>query len=463
VDILNTREWAIVIWVTGFFGYLFISPRMGEVRKSFRNVIKAFFARHIITIMSLMTLYVLSCLYILSQIDLWEWNQSKNTIIWFVAVGALSLLKLNSIKQDEHFFRNSVLDNLKLVGIIEFVVGLNTFNIVVELLLFPFLLLLGAMLGIAQSNKEHRVVEKLINGVLVFVGSIIVAYAIYMIFSDFDKFAQTKTLHDFYIPPLLSLVYMPFIFFMLVYISYETVFIRLLFSIKNRPIRIYSKLCAIILFNVRMKLLDRWASSLSFINVDSISDVNQSFKQIFKLVSVEKNPPKVNGNDGWSPYDAKNFLINEGVKTGYYHPGYSKEWFASSDMIEIEGGLLANNISYYIDGNESIAKSLKLMLNVNSPSEATSAHKKLLLFARKLCSKATNYDLHSPIEKAIKEGESILFDIENYSFSIERQDWENHQFGGYDVKFIITSTQRIRIDHVRNEPRSNPDCWTSPR
>ena len=86
--------------------------------------------------------------------------------------------------------------------------------------------------------------------------------------------------YDFFVPLLSTLFYLPFILFIVVYSTYEQVFIRLKFSIKNRFHRYLAKLYAIILFNVRMSLLDRWSYQVARENIESHADVIEAFKYI---------------------------------------------------------------------------------------------------------------------------------------------------------------------------------------
>jgi hypothetical protein len=121
------------------------------------------------------------------------------------------------------------------------------------------------------------------------------------------------------------------------------------------------------------------------------------------MAARESNPPKVNRSEGWSPYEAKDYLEPEGIKTRHYHPvdpSDAVEWFCCSDLVEFGEGLLPNNIGYYLSGNERAVKSLELKLNVNSPEHAAEAHAKLLSAADTLTRNALGLDLHELLDSA---------------------------------------------------------------
>lgn len=438
MDILNNREWALVIWIFVLILFVLSSQKMGQIREFFKEFIK-FFARPIVTTLALMLIYIAIMVFGLAKLGLWESHQLKNTIIWTISVATLSLFRLESAKKDPHFLKNSVLDNLKLIAIIQFVVGVYVFGFFFELILVPIMTISGALVAIAQRDKKYHLVEKILNGFLVILGTIFITRTIYMLATNFGEFAKIQTIYDFSVPPLLTCLYLPFIFFMMVFTTYELVNIRLQLLIKNPTIRSYARMYSFFNFHLNIKLIERWASSLPFQDTSSKEGIKKSVKQIFKMVSVEKNPPKVMLSEGWSPYEAKNFLSSEEIKTGYYHSIAPDEWFASSSLIEIGNDLFRNNISYYVEGNETTAKLLKLILNVNQRENAEIAHVKLLSSVKVLLKAALGLDATREIGAAIINGKNMKLKHESFEFTVEKNDWPQNSIGGYDIKIIISS------------------------
>src|SRR5690554_761917 len=87
VEIFNNREIAIGLWLLAASFYMFLSPKMIGVRSSFRHLLSAFFARHIMSVLALMVLYMAVVVYFLSEMDLWNTDQIKNTVFWCASVG----------------------------------------------------------------------------------------------------------------------------------------------------------------------------------------------------------------------------------------------------------------------------------------------------------------------------------------------------------------------------------------
>jgi hypothetical protein len=301
VDIFNNREIAIGFWLVVISVYVLLSPKMVEVRSSFGHLLSTFFVRQIMSVLGLMVAYMMFVVYFLYEMDFWNTEQIKNTIFWCVSVGFMSLFKIESIKKDKSFFKHSVLDNLKLLAILQFVVGVYTFPVWIEILLVPVLVLISAMTAIAEMDRKHHQVKVLLEYCLSVFGVILIVYTLYMLATSFDEFANEKNAYDFFVPPLLTLFYLPFVFFMLVYSTYEQVFIRLKFSISNKLHRNLAKIYALVFLNLRLSLLDRWSYHVARVKVKSHSDIVESFRHIFKVRRAESNPIDVPIDLGWSP------------------------------------------------------------------------------------------------------------------------------------------------------------------
>lgn len=438
MEVLSNREWALVFWITVLFAYILVAKNMDSAREALKAIISAFFVRQILSVLFLMLMYMGVMIYALSEQGLWDSQQIKNTIIWCASIGLMSLFKMQSIKEGSSFFKHLVLDSLKLVAILEFVVGVYPFNFFVEIVLIPILTIIGAMIAIAESDDKHQLVKKILDSVLAIFGVIVISYTIFMLFTEFDGIAKKQTVYDFLIPPLLTLLYLPFIFFMVVYTSYQQVIIRINYFI-NKPILKYLAIIySIIVFNFRIKALERWATSLAFSDTDTHKGIINSIKHVLKILKSEKRPPIVLADEGWSPYIAKEFLTNEGFKTGYYNKSFD-EWYSSSPMIEFGNGLIPDNIAYYVEGSEKVANRLKLKLNVNDSNCAEEAHQELLQASKNLFNEAVNESLPAQIIEGILSGNPVKEKVGTYFLSIEKDIWPNHAFSGYDIKFIISS------------------------
>ncbi|WP_421188110.1 hypothetical protein [Aeromonas sanarellii] len=216
MEILNNRECAVIFWLAVLSLYIFTSSKVAGVRGSFINSLSTSFVKKIIIVLFYMFCYVGVVVYWLAELDLWNAEQLKNTIFWCASVGCMSLFKLESIKKDKHFFKRSVIDNLKLLAVFQFVVGVYTFPLWIEILLVPILAMAGSMVSIAESDQKYHQVRSLLEHIFSLFGFLLIVYTIYKLTTDFAEFGKINTVYDFFVPPLLTFCYLPFIYSMLI-------------------------------------------------------------------------------------------------------------------------------------------------------------------------------------------------------------------------------------------------------
>src|SRR3990167_6852842 len=439
MDIFSNREIAFLVWILIIAAYIGFAPRMKEARAALDGVKSTFFVWKIQSVFWLMFLYIALEVYFLSEIGVWDANQIKNTIIWTFSVALMSFFQMNSIKKDRSFFKHAVLDNLKLIAISEFIISVYSFPLLVEIVLLPVITLIMLMAEFSKSDEKYASVKKLMDGIMTAFGLIVIGYTLYMLVVNTGEIAKEQTFYDFSIPPLLTLFFLPFIFSLLVYMTYENVFIGLKLTIEKPGHRYFAKCMAMIVFNVRIELLERWVSSLHSHKVQSYWDVCTSALRIFRMRAAERNPKPVDIRDGWSPYEAKDILLSHDLKTGYYRELYENDWFSSSPYLDIGTGVFRNNIAFYLSGDKDAVKEMKLIVNVNSPEEGGTALEKLLDTGKTLYEYATGIEMPALMQEALINGDNFEQLVDHIKISVNKEMFANKSRGGYSVNFIISN------------------------
>lgn len=437
MDIFNNREIAILLWIAVIVGVL-LAKKSG--RESLWDLLKATFQYKLVIVYLCMVVYLTSIIYFLFRVEFWDISQLKNTIIWLLTVAFVSLLDINKTDKS-NFFRNTVGDVFRFTTVSEFIIHFYTFDLVVEILLIPFVVLIFGMKIVAQKKIEYTRVAASLNKLLILAGIFFIIYAIYKIASNFSSFASVSTLTDFLIPPVLSFLYLPFIYLLAIYVTYTDEFIDLNRRIRNPHLLRYAKWKALVSFNIKRSDFKRWRSLLHQQIIETKKDVDNSLNQIKRLKRIEKNPPVVPFNKGWSPYAAKDFLTEAGLKTRYYQPVYDGEWSASSDYLTLDDELFSNKIAYYVVGTSEVATQLEIVLDVMSPARSVEAHIKMLEIAHVLSLKALGESLPDQIGLAIVGGRDSQVEALGKSISISKDSWPNHIYKGYSLKLIIETCQ----------------------
>lgn len=239
MNLFNNREIATAIWLLIIF-ILMLFKR--DIRKSLFNVLKAFFKIKILTSIILMIAYTAGIVFLLNMANLWNTSLLKDTVVWFCFTGIVMSFDLVTSKKDQNLFRKIIIDNIKIVIIIEFIVNTYTFSLGGELVFIPVLTLIVIMEVVAKTDDKYSSVAKLMNGLQIIIGIIILIYAMSNVVSDYKNFGSLDTLRNFLLAPLLFILFFPFIYFILLFANYELLLIPLNLGYeKSRKLKRYAK------------------------------------------------------------------------------------------------------------------------------------------------------------------------------------------------------------------------------
>lgn len=436
--IFNNREIAIGIWLVIFI--VFVGANR-SLRFSSYDIFKPLFNRYIVFPFVLLVGYIFLIVIILYRLGAWDIGQLKNTILWSLSYALTSMFRISKIESEEHYFRNSIKDQLKIVAAFEFIVTFYTYSLLSELIIVPLVAFVVGMQALTEGKKEYALVGKLLTGVLTLFSIGLIANATYNLITDFDGFAKLGTLKDFGIPIVLSILLIPFIFALFIYTSYENAFIRIKQCIQDTALISCAKRKAIFEFNFHINLLKRWLRNIAINPPTDKLELQTSIRHVKTLASRQKNPAIVALSDGWSPYLACKFLSSKNLITNDYHQDAfdASSWFASSNYLEVGAGIFPNNIAYYIEGDELIARKLKLVVNFNDVESEKETTVKFIEIASELIRNSLAQDMPEIlVEKLISKTPTDI-DVFGKDISIEIENWPTKL--GYSIKLIFKISQ----------------------
>jgi hypothetical protein len=270
IDTFNNREIAAVLWGVAFAVWVVRKAKIGD---PLRSLVKAFLAKKILIPFLFMALYVWGATYLLSLIRVWEPSLLKDTLLWFVGVGLVMFVNLNKAQDDEKFFRNIVLDNLKLVAVLEFVVNFYTFPLWLELILVPIVTMVVVTKAVADTDRQYASVSRLFESITVIYGAAVLAFSIYHAVTDFSGFATAENARSFLLPIALTFLHFPFIYLFALIAKYEMVFVRLHIFNSDEALLRYAKRRILMHFHLNLRSLSRWSRRVGSLKADSKEDV----------------------------------------------------------------------------------------------------------------------------------------------------------------------------------------------
>lgn len=232
MGLFNNREIATAVWLIVLALWLLKRP---EIRKSLVNALRAFCHAKILTIVFLMSLYVLGLILALWFLGMWNFDLLKDTIVWFFVGAMVMMFQFATAGDTNILFRKVVADSIKVMIVLEFFVNTYTFPLLIEIVLVPVFSSIMMLDIVASMDKKYELVSKFLGDLQALAGFSILGIAIYRAVSDFQTLRSFDTVRSIALVPMLSIGMLPFLYLMLVVFQYEQLFVRLDISTEKSP------------------------------------------------------------------------------------------------------------------------------------------------------------------------------------------------------------------------------------
>jgi len=413
------------------------------------NVVRAFFMPKLALIWLLMSFYVAACVWLLAWLNLWDWPNLKSTLLWWLTVGFTSIFEAQRLKDKPHVLRKLVRDAFTISAVILFIAELVSFPLWVELLMLPALVLLTLLTAVGEHQTDKPGVPRvlsLLRGLQILAGLTILGFSYRLVAASVSEFWSLNTLREFGLPLLLWLMFIPFIFLLAVYMTYEEAFIHLQVRPKQAPIVRYTRWRALFAFGWNIDGVKRLARDTRGRDIADKQGIKEAIREIRRLIKIEKNPPTVMRAEGWSPYAARLFLEEHGLVTNDYHRT-QYEWLADIPSVKLNDKVLSDRISYYLTGNERAVTRLRLALDGSNQNDTREAQRAFDERALTMLTKAFDAERATTIYTRAHASEPETWIVDGIRVSLDRSDWGDAHLGGY--------VRSLTIQH----PKHQGDNW----
>lgn len=436
MEIFNNREIALGIWLFVFAAF---AISIKSVRQALPPVWQAICHPKILTPIFLMFAYVSIVVFALYTADLWTAKQLKNTILWTFSVAVVSMFRIPQIADDETYFRKALMNNFKIIAVLEFVIAFYTFSLLAELLIVPAVTFLVTLQAFSETEQKYRQVGQLLANLLTAIGFGLILYSGVMLATEPTLFFQAGTFSDFALPLVLTVLHLPFLFVFSLYMQYETLFTRIQFLYQTDSERRLAKRTALFGLHFRTPLLKRWLRYIQRHRPRELDEFRRSVRYVKTQAKNEKNPPSIPICKGWSPYLASKFLSALDLETGdYIQDGLdASQWYSSSNYLDVNGGPLPNNIAFYVEGDEQCATTLKLVANVNHVPSGQTLRIRLIAAVEKLLEKAVGCAAPSELVSAINDEVAIAMNVSGKRIDFLKESWPSLR--GYELRFYLSN------------------------
>lgn len=399
------------------------------------NLVRNVFQRPILRLLGAVLCYVLMCVWLLSIPGWWQWSNLKSTLIWAGSFALVAVFNYEKVELGRSYFRSTLIESIGITALLSFLSSTYVFGLFAELAIAFALAALVALNVLTGRDERLKGVQTVAAALLATLSLFMLGNSVYHIVTEFDQFATSHTAREFILPVMLTLMFMPFLYGMYVYATYDEVFSSLEYLIKDASLRSCARRKLTAKFRFDTAGMKKWRRHVSIIEPKSELEIEESIAQVKRIRKREKSPYRVSPAIGWLPNHATGFLSSVGLATNEYHQGHS-EWWASSTHLEVTEEAFPNNVVYYVEGDEFVVSKVKLVLHVNAPGTADVAHERFSGIVSLLVSTAIPGALWRTEEFTVRSDEAPLL-LNGYEIALKRNEWPKGVKGGYDVVFTV--------------------------
>ncbi len=436
------RQIATGIWLLIAFLLSFSSK---NIRSSIGGVLKALLQRKLVLLFGSSILNVSILCWLFSTFGLWSPDQLPATVLWTVLSGFSLIGRTLSAKDDQGYFKRLFLDCFKIIVVLEFLIVGYSFSLPIELVLVPLMTFLVLLIEFSRTKVEYASVKKLFEWIAIAVTAIVLWKAVGNIWDQPDAFFTTKTGRNFLLPGLLTVASIPFLYIWYCYSHIENARIRInLKTFQSDDVKHYARRRFFLTFMTRPQLLRRATRQFHSMPARTSGDVDQIVSDILVHERRRKSPPDVDENLGWSPYLAREFLKLEGFETSDYHraPG-GDQWWVDSNHVDLDSQVLPNTASFYVEGLEDLATTLKLKGYFNSTFDPTLAKERFNEIAQVLLERSITGNLWRA-QVATQSDEDFVLVIEKTRVA-RKTEWYPNQ-AGFELNFVLVRGNSLTSD-----------------
>lgn len=279
---LNSREQASIVRMLIFLLFLLSSK---SIRESLWSVLRSILHWKIILPILFLILYNIWIIILLQEVSLRNISLLKDSLFRIFWSSIILLYQTVANKKD-NIIRNIISDLFKRTLIIEFLSSLYVFNFWIEVILLPIITFIMIIIAFVDKKEEYKIVNDIFSYIFWWIIILYLVYIIQNIFSNYNLLVNETNIHIFWLPLILTLFNIPYIYIFSLIINYESLFCRMTNCFKTD--KTLSNLLHKEVFKVcklNLKKLNKvaWSNLWLYNKTETKEDLENIIKQLKKM------------------------------------------------------------------------------------------------------------------------------------------------------------------------------------
>lgn len=415
---LNTREIAFLIWA----GIILVALCVWKTTRMLMPPLLKFVLNwRFVAPFALASLWSVACIYVLYLARIWTPDHTKTSIVWLVTFGFVTIFDIAQASHKSKKLTPLFWEGFSATAIVLYLAEFETMPLWVELVILPIGVLISVMADHKSREPIVQAFSRFMKGLQILVGSVIFAFGIYGVMKDFSTFASLDTLRDFGVPVLLTGIFLPFLYVLLLYITFENASRRIAYIEKDKRLRQYAIFRGIWVFRGDLEYFYRFVRDLGVHEGTGRLRIDETMAQTRQIHKRDQAPPLIFSDEGWSPQEVGGYLEDYDIIAGDYHPSYDDMWWATSNYKKL-GNSTLNTLSLRIYGNARVVTRMKLSMVIWDRDEIAVLEEVFAKMSQLLIAMAADPEMARRFTEASVGLEMFNWNHNGLSVSIETED-----------------------------------------
>ena len=279
--VLTSREIAALIILLGVIAFVLTRPGRDEILSSVGGVLVTLAKPSILGPLLLYVGWIFTAVAGASQLNLWNSDLLKTTILWLVLSGLVLVMRLNDAIEKPGFFRGAVIRTLGVAAAVEFLSALKSFPLWLEIPAQALAFVFAGVVVLAEREPKHAPVGKLATGYLATFGLSALIWSVAGLVSNWSSLDQGRVAREFLLPIWLTPVALLFVYGFAVVAAYESSFKRMRIWRKDGPL-LRQRLAVMMRANGRLGTL-RLVTGLGLQRIARTETYRQAWREVGSL------------------------------------------------------------------------------------------------------------------------------------------------------------------------------------
>lgn len=227
----NNREIATVFWLVVVFAW---TLRKSHMLQPLAGIVQSFARPKVLTAVSLMLVYTAGAVALLGIVGFWTLDLLKDTILWFCISAMAMMIRVGASSEAANILRKVVVDNVRIVIGLEFLINTYTFSLPVEFAFIPIVSLIAGLAFVAHANEKYPAVARLTGALQPTIGFVVLVIAVGSAIADAQALNSLDTIRSIALAPTLSIILIPFLYVLALISQYERAFQELKLGTEKR-------------------------------------------------------------------------------------------------------------------------------------------------------------------------------------------------------------------------------------